>query len=747
MDADGTISYHGRKDLEVKIRGQRINIAEVEHGIIQCESVHSAVVEYPRSGPCAERLVAIICAEGSDSEAEQPVDLFAQAKALDDQLLRPLLDHVSGVLTAAMVPSRWLTLPYLPQTTSTKVDRKQVRTWLEDMETDAYNQIFHSPLDVKGECAPEDDADGLIALWSQVLKLESRHIQLNQSFIRNGGDSIMAMEARTLAHSAGIVVNIHDLLSCQSLHEIGSKATSSSQSVGPSTYDEEDTDELFALSPVQQMYFEKTQDPSLGLQQRVSVDITQPLHSDHLRIALDYLVHQHRILAVRFALKEKSWVQYIPSDQTAEGSLYGFYATLSEPLDEFCTAPMSIEHGPLFHAHLHTPNDEPQSLILCAHHLVVDFVSWRVILHDLHDALLAAQMKTALQPFTKPTLTFRQWCREQIKYASSLLPDTVLPHQPGPVRLDFWQPTDTPFLANTYAGVVQHEFRLTAIQTAQLLSKFNNMPSLHPTDAMIGVFAMAFGRIFPERESPSIFIENHGREPWHPSLDVSRTVGWFTAAYPMHLPKSTLHELEETIRAAGERRQATPANGHAYWACRWLSARGKEAFANDARHQEMEVVFNYAGSVVQRAPDHGLFGDGVRTAEIGHPECPRFSLFDIVMTIEQPKQELVVSYSFPGHIAHQSRIHELLHAHQQLLVRAVDNNPAIAPLSQLRSCPADVSRWLEDQDIDLNQDIEMIYPSSPVAYAPAAGPGAVVLPCSRHMDFGKSHKVLICGGC
>jgi amino acid adenylation domain-containing protein len=713
MDATGTISYHGRKDLEVKIRGQRINVAEVEHAIIQCDSVHSAAVEYPRSGPCAERLVAIICAESSDSEAKQPVDLFAQAKALDYESLKPLLDHVSGVLTPAMVPSKWITLPYLPQTTSGKVDRKQVRAWLEDIGTDTYNRIFHSTLDRTPERVLADDSDSLVAVWSKVLKLEPRHLHLNQSFIRNGGDSIMAMEARTLAHSAGIVVNIHDLLSTQSLHEIGLKAASSTQSVGPSTF-EEDTDEPFALSPVQQMYFEKIQDPSLGLQQRVSVEFTQPIHPDHLRIALDYLVHQHRILAVRFALKEGTWVQYIPSDKTTEVSLYGFYTTPPEPLDDFCTAPMSIEQGPLFHAHLGTSDNGPQNLILCAHHLVVDFVSWRVILHDLHDALLAAQIKTALQPVTKPTLTFRQWCREQVKYASSLLPDAVLPYQPGPLGLDFWQPSDTPSLANTYAGVVQQEFRLSSNQTAQLLNKFNNMPSLHPTDAMIGAFAMAFRRIFPERETPSIFIENHGREPWNASLDVSRTVGWFTAAYPVHLPKSTLHKLEEAIRTVAERRQATPANGHAYWACRWLSARGKEAFAHDSRHQQMEVVFNYAGNVVQRAPDHGLFGSTVRTAEIGHPDCPRFSLFDIVATIEQPNQELVVSYSFPGHLAHQSRIHELLHGHQQLLALAVNENHAMVPLSQLHSCPADISRRLEEQGMDMNQDVEMIYPASPI---------------------------------
>ncbi|KAL3468560.1 hypothetical protein BJX64DRAFT_273476 [Aspergillus heterothallicus] len=524
IDADGVISYHGRKDLEIKIRGQRINIAEVEHSILQCDIVHSAVVEYPRSGPCARRLISVVCLNESTDSRQDSGELFAAARPLSDENIMVLLDHVSRVLTAAMVPSKWISLPYLPQTTSTKVDRKKVRTWLEHMDEGTCNRLFHTAPDTiqRGIGDPSLDPYGLGALWGK-------------SFIRNGGDSIMAMEARTLSHRAG------------SLHDIGLKATSS-PTLSLASSMEEDTDQPFALSP----------DPILGLQQRVSVEITQHIHADHLRVALDYLVEQHQMLAARFVLSASGW---------------------THPLNDFCTEPMSIEHGPL--------------LVLCAHHLVVDFVSWR--------------QGTAPQPRMGHTLTFQQWSREQAKYASTLTPDIALPYQPGPVDLSFWQ----------IPGVVHHSFHLSTVHTAKFLDKFNNPPSFHPADVILGTFSVAF------------------------------ELGWFTAAYPIHLPS--------------KRRQATPANGHAYWTCRHLSS---------------QVVFNYAGSVVQSTSGQSLFAVGVHTSE--------------------PEQKLDVT-----------RVHELMHTHSQLLLSAIGGTKEDAQPSWARSCPADITRLLSEQAIDVERDIEM----------------------------------------
>ncbi|KAL4925707.1 uncharacterized protein BDV17DRAFT_294141 [Aspergillus undulatus] len=714
MDADGTISYHGRKDLEIKIRGQRINIAEVENAILQCDVAHSAVVEYPRSGPCIRKLTAIIRIKNPGHESGKTAkDPFASASQLSQDMQTLLHSHVSGILPSAMVPSKWLVLPTLPQMSSGKADRKQVRAWLEGMDEKTHSRLFHGP---RTDSTPSNDA--CLAMWSEVLKLEPQNIHMDQSFIRNGGDSITAMEARRLSLKGGLVINIPDLLGGLSLNEICQKAASTALPTSSLTL-EKDTNEPFPLSPVQRMYFDKMGDVALNMQQRVHVDMAQPVHPDIMRTALNYVIKKHDMLATRFLLHEGTWVQRQPLKEDIEPeSQYHFFTDAPASLSDFCTEAMDIVNGPLLHAHLVTSGSSRQALALCVHHLVVDFVSWRVILHDLHEGLVAAQSATVPQQLSSSTLTFQQWSREEIKYASSLEPATVLPFGIGPLDLSFWQPAGAPALSNTFSDETRYNFRLSARQTAQLLDRFTIPSSVHPTDVMISTFAMAFRRIFPERDTPNIFIESHGREPWHPSLDVSQTVGWFTAAYPMHLPKDTLSQLTNAIRAASERRQAIPNNGHSYWACRYLSDEGRRTFGQDVRHREMEVVFNYAGTVIQRAADQKLLGESVRITEVGHPECSRFSLFDIAAAIEQPEHRLVITYSFPKSIAHQERIQELIQTHREMLIFAVEEKMEKMSINELLSpqlsIPKDVAHQLEARGIDADRDVENVYAASAI---------------------------------
>ncbi|KAL4735113.1 hypothetical protein BDV11DRAFT_174149 [Aspergillus similis] len=301
------------------------------------------------------------------------------------------------------------------------------------------------------------------------------------------------------------------------------------------------------------------------------------------------------------------------------------------------------------------------------------------------------------------------------KDASSLEPAAVLPFMIGLLDLSFWQPAGAPALSNTFLDETRHSFRLSAKRTAQLLDRFTIPPSIHPTDVMISTFAMAFRRIFPERDTPNIFVEGHGREPWHLSLEVSQTASWFTAAYLMHLPKDTLSQLINAIRAASERRRGIPNNGHSYWACRYLSDEGRRTFGQDRRHREMEVVFNYAGTVIQRTADHKLFGESVRITEVGHPECSRFSLFDIAAAIEQPEHRLVITYSFPKSIAHRERIQELIQTHREMLTSAIEEDVSLNELSPPQpSIPKDVAHQLEARGINIDREVENIYAASAI---------------------------------
>ncbi|KAL4901512.1 hypothetical protein BDW74DRAFT_181802 [Aspergillus multicolor] len=708
MGASGTISYHGRKNLEVKIRGQRVNIAEVEMAILQCEFVESVVVEYPKAGLCEKKLVAVLCFKDSPSDVTD--DLFNNAQGLSEDDHSRLLNHISTILTPAMVPSKWLSLPYLPQMTSGKADRKQVRGWLEQIDKEVYERIFHC----KGVGTTIlDTSDTVVTIWLKVLQLESQNLYLDKSFIRNGGDSIMAMKARHLAHQAGFAIDIRELLAGRTLLEIGQMATATSPST-KCTKVAEDEDEPFALSPVQQMYFDKISDPSLSLQQRVRLELTEKIHPNMLRLALNHVIYQHRMLAARFKKETGEWMQQVPFGQDIKPeSFYQIYIEASVSHSDFCTERMSIEEGILLHAHLQSDSEKP-TLVLCVHHLAVDLVSWRVILKDLHEALVGGKIGASID-LPHAGVTFQQWCREQAKYAESLLPEIVLPFTPGPVDIRFWQQSTSQTLSNTYSEVAQLEFRLTSLQTTELMEKFTSS-TLHPTDVLLAAFALAFKQVFTERETPTLFIEGHGREPWHGSLDISQTVGWFSAAYPIHLPKEVLSTITTAINAASERRQSVPANGHPYWACRYLSSNGQKVFGDDPRHNEMEFVFNYAGSVVQRAHDQELFSEDVRVSEIGHPDCERFSLFDLGATIEMPGSELVVALTFPQGIAHHDRVGGLMKTYHELLSTAIQqdlNLNQIAPLTHL-VCPADITGMLEANGVCMEQDIEEIYTPSTI---------------------------------
>ncbi|KAL4808781.1 hypothetical protein BDV18DRAFT_157719 [Aspergillus unguis] len=683
MDADGTISYHGRKDLEIKIRGQRINIAEVEHAILQVDDVHGVVVEFPKLGLSAKRLTAVLI-----FKSEQDKGGFENAKAVPEAIQELLHNHVASMLPAAMVPSKWVSVPSLPQTTSGKADRKLVRGWLEHMDEHTHARLFQVS-------TTQTSDDALLPIWCKALKVDPQNVRLDQSFIRNGGDSIMAMEVRKLLHDAGISIKIQELLDGRTLAEIG-RSSSRSISAATSTIDE-DKDEPFDLSPVQQMYFEKIKDASLGLQQRVSVTLSKDIEAYHLRTALNHIVNKHRMLAAKFTRRQGKWMQQVPVGKEINSeTLYRFYIEpASVCLKEFCARPMDIEEGPLLHAHLHS--GEEQALVLCVHHLVADFVSWRVILQDLHDSIIAAKEGKALS--IKPTLGFQQWCREQTAFASTLVLKDILPYEPGPVDWNFWQ-----IASNTFGEMGTAEFRLSSDETSILLDTFTG--SKHMTDVLLGTLALAFKSTFPERDVPTVFVEGHGREPWTPSLDVSQTVGWFTAAYPIHLPGSALESLNKAIDEATRRRVAIPSNGHPYWCARYLSEAGKKAFGQDPRHTDMEVVLNYAGTVVTKAPGNGLLGENVSISEIGHPNCPRLSVFDVGASIEG-NGELLVQFSYPSNIKHASRVQEVVKTQQVLLEEVVQ-----AEVDSDSGLPYDLANLIGVTGLDSSM-VEKIYtPSS-----------------------------------
>ncbi|KAG4259344.1 hypothetical protein FPRO03_13020 [Fusarium proliferatum] len=171
----------------------------------------------------------------------------------------------------------------------------------------------------------------------------------------------------------------------------------------------------------------------------------------------------------------------------------------------------------------------------------------------------------------------------------------------------------------------------------------------------MGSFYTAFTKVFSDRETPTVFVESHGREPWQTGIDILQTVGWYTTAYPIHVPAQKAFDLTESTLHTMRARRSIPANGHPYWCHRFL-----QKYEPDKRKKSapLEFVFNFADQFQQLnqedLPFRVMSTVGEETAE---PEARRLSIFEIFISVEG--DQLPFNISFPSWIRQRDRVHRL----------------------------------------------------------------------------------------
>lgn len=236
--------------------------------------------------------------------------------------------------------------------------------------------------------------------------------------------------------------------------------------------------------------------------------------------------------------------------------------------------------GPLLAADLFEFENE-QHAFLVAHHLVIDLVTWRLLLEELEEILKGGSL-------LPPALPFQKWAQLQSDHAKTLSLDKVLPPADIPqIDFSYWgiQHAD-----NTYGNAGHASFELDPSLTSLFLGDCHSALKTEPVEILLASLVHSWPSVFDDRSVPAIFNEGHGREPWDASIDISRTVGWFTTVYPVYVKPS--EDPVETIRLVKDFRRQIPSNGRPYLARRTLTPDGTEHFKS---HWPMEVSFNYLG--------------------------------------------------------------------------------------------------------------------------------------------------------
>ncbi|TFF33944.1 amino acid adenylation domain-containing protein, partial [Pseudomonas sp. RIT623] len=556
LGADG-VTYRGRIDDQLKIRGYRVEPGEVAAALQRLAGVREAVV-LARD----KQLVAYVVLDG-----------------VDPAQLRPAL---AGVLPDYMVPAHFVALPALPLNANGKVDRRALPA------PDA------SPAQLAYVAPRSALEQGIAAIWQEVLQREQ--IGLGDNFFELGGDSIMSIQVVSRARQAGIVFTPKQLFKHQTVQALASVAV-----LGDSRQRAEQGPLAGALPllPIQQQFFARAVPERHHWNQSVLLQAHQRIDAQVLETALRALVEHHDGLRQRFDEGAQGWqARYLSLEEQrqqwqATPLCRQHQGVTGEALQALCEATqrsLDLSQGPLLRALLLDLDDGSQRLLLVIHHLLVDGVSWRVIFEDLQCAYnqLAAGQAPRLQAKTD---SLRLWGERLQAHAQGAL---------ATQQLDYWLRTlegvdgdlpalrrDVPLRQDRQATV---STRLSAESTQRLLQQAPAAYRTQVNDLLLAALARVLGD-WTGRDAVLVQLEGHGREEIFDGIDLTRTLGWFTCKYPVRLP--TAAHWPQAIKVAKQQLRAVPDKGIGFAALRHLGE--PEVRARLAALPEPRVTFNYLG--------------------------------------------------------------------------------------------------------------------------------------------------------
>jgi amino acid adenylation domain-containing protein/non-ribosomal peptide synthase protein (TIGR01720 family) len=616
---DGSIDFLGRVDRQVKIRGFRIEVGEIEAAV----SVHPGVKE-----------IAVLARE--DRAGIRKLVAYFVPSGIPGVSSAELRSFLKNRLPEYMVPSLWVVLEALPLNSNGKVDEKLL--------PEPHAESEHP----EGAAVPVTEAEQtLLSIWKQVLGAE--RISMDANFFDLGGDSILSMQIAARAGRAGLRINPRLLFQYPTIRELAAKAEPATSKpvreavvAGPAT-----------LTPVQLWFFEQELADPQHFNQSIIVEVPSGCDASALQQAFQRLVEQHDALRMRYHRDDQGWHQHVSSINDAPApSLLQFHCDESVPerskavVEERCArlqASLHLQHGPLLRAALFSFGEvQPKWLFVTIHHLVVDVVSWSILLDDLATAYrqITANLPVRLG---EKTTSFHRWGRMLADYAAGPVAQRELSYWLAPERKSIQALPVRGAGDQTEASAVHMAAELGKEETQVLLQEVCKSWKIAPHELALAAFAHTISRWTGDRRL-LVDVEGHGREALFSEIDLSRTVGWFTSIAPVLLDLGPESSLVEQVKRVKEQLRAVPNGGIGYGILRYLGP--YEIRREMLQHPRAEIVFNYMGKLDQTGKGDSLFRtvDAARGSVVS-PRAKRRYLFEINGGVREGSLQFVWSYS------------------------------------------------------------------------------------------------------
>ncbi|MGW0451487.1 amino acid adenylation domain-containing protein [Gordonia sputi] len=606
---EGQLDFRGRADDQVKIRGFRVELGDVESALTSMPGVTTALV-VARAG----RLVGYVVADHHAGEKQPPVEPAALRAA------------VRALLPDYMVPATVVVIDALPTLPNGKINRRALPEPTFDHEvrapeTDVQRRVCHAVADV--------------------LELPAAQVGLDDDFAELGGDSIVAMQLVARLRAEGFTLSPRDVMVNRTIVELADTV----ERAGATTELPRVAAGVVPATPIVGWLDDLTSGNAEhigGFHQSALLTVPAGLDVDALTRSLSILVSRHHMLRARLVDTASPWHFEIREDTTESGVVPevlvvdGSDADMTE-LARTVRSRLDPVAGRMIAAAWSDRGNEPGRLLVAIHHLVVDGVSWRVLVPELIAAY--TQLTAGVAPedisLAHVSTDFGVWARELAALDRSGEAD--LWHQItadlDPLAV-FSRPLDP--TRDRQGTVLRHLVEVDTDIAREVLGPVGARLGVGVDEVLLGAFGAAIS-------TPTLVdSEGHGRvEHLVPGADLTGTVGWFTAVHPIRVGGTD--DAATQARSLAAQRATIPDGGVGYGLLRYGSAGGDGTTTRAVTDLPSAAIeFNYVGRYrdfafdgwsmapesVDIGPDDEMpagYGLIVDVATVDGPDGPRLS--------------------------------------------------------------------------------------------------------------------------
>nr|WP_283746656.1 non-ribosomal peptide synthetase [Bacillus cereus] len=560
---DGNIEFLGRIDHQVKIRGYRIELGEIESQL----STHQDIEE-----------TIVIARE--DKESNQY--LCAYIVSQKELHAREIREYLEQKLPDYMIPGYFVKLDKLPLTTNGKVDRKALPEPDGSINTGVEYEEPRNEVEEK-----------LVEIWRSIIGIED--IGINHNFFVSGGDSIKAIQIISRLSRIGLKLEMKDLFANPKIKNLGKyiKREKKEQKVHEIVKGEVE------LTPIQSWYFEKNQEEIHHFNQSFMLFRENGFDEKQIEEVFNKIMEHHDALRMIYKEKEGEIIQY---NRGYDKNLFDLYIhdvkgveNKEEKVYEIATniqKEMDIKEGKLVKLCIFK-SDEGDHLLIAIHHLVVDGVSWRILLEDLETLYSQLEKGEKLEIGFK-TDSYKEFASKLKAYSVSreLMKEREYWTSISKENVQFI-PKKKEITKNNFENSSTVSITLDKELTTSLLRNTNRAYNTEINDILLTALAVGT-RELTGKYKLKVNMEGHGREDVIENFEINRTVGWFTTMYPVLLDIGNENELSTNIKTVKETLRKIPNKGIGYGVLKHLAK--DKGFMNE---EKAPISFNYLGELDQ----------------------------------------------------------------------------------------------------------------------------------------------------